>query len=57
MTLTFLGQAYETTPIELAPIASKLAGKYRGVPVKFSHTQTSTHSDVTLTYRGIRYNR
>jgi len=36
MTLTFLGQAYEATANEMAPIPSEKVGQYRGAVTRFS---------------------
>lgn len=55
MTLTFLGQKYETAASEIAPNPTELTGKYRGVSTKFSNARSANRSSVTLTYRGISY--
>ncbi|MDX2242350.1 MAG: DUF4278 domain-containing protein [Leptolyngbyaceae cyanobacterium bins.302] len=57
MTLRFLGQTYQATSTAIAPTESELTGQYRGNLVKFSNTQAAPRSNVTLTYRGIRYSR
>ena len=58
MTLTFLGQKYETTGSEIAPVATpNLTGKYRGNTIQFSNSRVTTPAQHTLTYRGIRYSR
>lgn len=55
MTLRFLGQTYQATSTAIAPTESELTGQYRGNLVKFSSTQSAPRSNMTLTYRGIRY--
>ena len=57
MTLTFLGQTYEASTVEVAPVTSTATGRYRGTPVQFSGSQVAPRANVTLTYRGIRYTR
>lgn len=57
MRLTFLGQSYEASTPAIAPTESELTGQYRGNWVKFSNAQAAPRSNVTLTYRGIRYSR
>ncbi len=58
MTLTFLGQKYETTASEIATVAtSNITGKYRGNTIQFSNSRLATQIQQTLTYRGIRYSR
>ena len=58
MTLTFLGQKYESTGSELAPMTTpNLTGKYRGNTIEFSGDRCTTATQQTLTYRGIRYTR
>ena len=57
MTLTFLGQKYETTASEVAQTTSNLTGKYRGNTIQFSNSRLATPIQQTLTYRGIRYSR
>lgn len=56
MKLTFLGQPYEATPIELAPVESNLTGKYRGNPVQISTGRVALRASTQLTYRGVAYN-
>lgn len=57
MKLTFLGQPYEaaSTEIEATPVA--VMGRYRGHLIKFSGTHAGPRSDMSLTYRGVRYVR
>jgi len=57
MTLTFLGQRYESTCNEVAAVETELAGKYRGNPVKISASRVSSPAHVRLTYRGASYVR
>ncbi len=57
MTLTFLGQAYEANVTEVAVTKSEMTGCYRGTPMQFAAPQAAPRSNVTLTYRGIRYTR
>ena len=57
MTLTFLGQRYETSTSELAPTPSTVTGKYRGVPVQLSASRVATRTPQTLSYRGVTYTR
>ncbi len=57
MTLTFLGQRYEASTCELAPTASPITGKYRGVPVPLSTRRVATRAPQTLSYRGVTYTR
>ncbi len=60
MTLTFLGQRYESTCLALNSVVAnetKLTGKYRGNPVRFSQPRAVNSANVHLTYRGVNYNR
>lgn len=57
MTLTFLGQRYESTCNELTSVETDLTGKYRGNPVKISAARVATPAHVRLTYRGASYVR
>jgi hypothetical protein len=57
MRLTFLGQSYEAATSAITSTQFKLTGQYRGNLVKFSNTQATPCSNMTLTYRGIRYTR
>ena len=57
MTLTFLGQKYETATSEVAQMPTTLTGKYRGNAIQFSSARLATPTQQTLTYRGIRYSR
>jgi len=55
MTLTFLGQPYQSTSSEVAQAATAQTGKYRGATVKFSAAHVAPRSNVQLSYRGTRY--
>jgi len=55
MTLTFLGQPYQSTTSEVAQAATAQTGKYRGATVKFSAAHVAPRSNVQLSYRGTRY--
>ncbi len=57
MTLTFLGQAYETTIAEVPAIHSERVGCYRGAPLRFSNAQVVPRASIRLTYRGVAYTR
>ncbi|MDX2229961.1 MAG: DUF4278 domain-containing protein [Leptolyngbyaceae cyanobacterium bins.349] len=62
MTLTFLGQRYESTYDnstceEVATVRSEVIGKYRGNPIKFSTSRVAAPAHVRLTYRGTSYVR
>lgn len=57
MTLTFLGQAYETTIAEVPAVHSERVGCYRGAPLRFSNAQVVPRASVRLTYRGVAYTR
>jgi len=57
MTLTFLGQPYETTATEILPIPSEQVGQYRGATTRFSSSRVTSRTNVQLTYRGVSYVR
>lgn len=57
MTLTFLGQRYESTCNEMAAAEIETMGKYRGNPVKIPAARIVTPAHVCLTYRGVSYSR
>jgi hypothetical protein len=57
MRLTFLGQPYESTCNETAPVESDMTGKYRGTVVKFSGSREASPAHIRLTYRGNSYVR
>ncbi len=57
MTPQFLGQSNAATTPAIAPTASELTGQYRGNSVQFSGHQPAPRKQVTLTYRGICYDR
>lgn len=57
MRLTFLGQSYESTCRETAPVESEVTGKYRGTTMKISGARVATPAHVRLTYRGNSYVR
>jgi len=57
MTLTFLGQPYETTATEISPIPSEQIGQYRGATTRFSSSRVTSRTNVQLTYRGVSYVR
>ena len=57
MTLTFLGQRYESTCNEVATVETAVAGKYRGNPIKFAVSRATEPAHVRLSYRGVSYIR
>ncbi|MCL6435094.1 MAG: DUF4278 domain-containing protein [Leptolyngbyaceae cyanobacterium HOT.MB2.61] len=57
MKLTFLGQTYEATSTEMEANPVTVTGRYRGHLVKFSDAHAGPRSDMSLTYRGVRYVR
>lgn len=57
MTLTFLGQRYESTCNEIASVETEVTGKYRGNPVKIAAARAAAPAHVRLTYRGTSYVR
>ncbi|HIK15888.1 MAG TPA: DUF4278 domain-containing protein [Leptolyngbyaceae cyanobacterium M33_DOE_097] len=57
MTLTFLGQPYETNEIEISPLPSEQTGRYRGASTRFSTSRVAPRANVQLIYRGVSYAR
>lgn len=57
MTLTFLGQRYESTCMSVDSVETNFSGKYRGIPTRFSQSRATNVANVHLTYRGVSYNR
>ncbi|MBF2028470.1 MAG: DUF4278 domain-containing protein [Oscillatoriales cyanobacterium C42_A2020_001] len=57
MTLTFLGQKYESACIALNSVETNLTGKYRGIATRFSESRPANIAKVHLTYRGVNYTR
>ncbi|HIK14014.1 MAG TPA: DUF4278 domain-containing protein [Leptolyngbyaceae cyanobacterium M33_DOE_097] len=55
MTLTFLGNSYETLLSEVAQIPTAQTGKYRGATVHFTAARVAPRSNRQLTYRGNVY--
>jgi len=55
MTLTFLGQPYQSTSTEVAQAPTAQTGKYRGSTVHFSAARVAPRSNLQLSYRGHSY--
>ncbi|HIK14787.1 MAG TPA: DUF4278 domain-containing protein [Leptolyngbyaceae cyanobacterium M33_DOE_097] len=55
MTLTFLGQPYQSTSTEVAQAPTTRTGKYRGATVHFSAARVAPRSNLQLSYRGHSY--